>query len=217
MGDGKYSHYAVRVGKVKGVYTSWEECAPQVLGVSGEQFKGFKSLEEALEYMQRGETGKGKMTIVTPTGAEKTSPLKAKLAESPAQRAPTQPSSSVYSGGSQFGTDTGGGFAIVEDMEMYLWRACRKLAVGPPVFDRKVAYDVNGNLMFGFSAELRSVEKGIEVGAEGCFHPDELMAREDAAFKLLDSLLRKTGQEMCDFNFRRNFLLKAEGRADVEN
>ena len=39
--------YVVYVGKVPGVYTEWSECHDQVNGFKGNNFKGFKSKEEA--------------------------------------------------------------------------------------------------------------------------------------------------------------------------
>ncbi|MED6131447.1 hypothetical protein PIB30_009928 [Stylosanthes scabra] len=51
-GGAKYSHYAVRVGRETGIYSTWDEAAIHVLGFPRAQFKGFKSLEEALEYMK---------------------------------------------------------------------------------------------------------------------------------------------------------------------
>lgn len=40
-------YYAVKIGKVPGIYDSWEECQANVLGISGAIFKSFRSLEEA--------------------------------------------------------------------------------------------------------------------------------------------------------------------------
>ncbi|MED6134539.1 hypothetical protein PIB30_037838 [Stylosanthes scabra] len=59
-GGGKYSHYAVRVGRQTGTFSTWDEAAVHVLGNQGAQFKGFKSLEEAVEYMNRPSSGKMK-------------------------------------------------------------------------------------------------------------------------------------------------------------
>ncbi|MED6160532.1 Ribonuclease H1 [Stylosanthes scabra] len=226
MTEGKYSHYAVRVGNVRGVYTSWEECVPYVLGVSGAQFKGFKSLEEALVYMHGGSAAKGKNIVSTPTMKEKLSPAKAKVGEPSSKMLATQPEASFDGGSVDSGTyaesqyvdeTQGGGFVIVEDMELYLWRACRKLGLGCPVFDKKLFYDVSGQLMFGFSTAVRCEEKGLAIESDGSFMADEFMAREDDAFKLLDELLKRKGAEVCDFNFRRNCALRVEGREDRES
>ncbi len=47
----KKNFYAVRQGKVPGIYTSWEECEAQTKGYGGAEFKGFATKEQALEYM----------------------------------------------------------------------------------------------------------------------------------------------------------------------
>lgn len=47
-------YYAVKKGKVTGIFQSWEECQNAVEGYSGAQYKGFPTLEEARGYL--GET-----------------------------------------------------------------------------------------------------------------------------------------------------------------
>ena len=43
--------YAVKNGKRVGIFNTWEECQEQVLGYSGAEFKSFKSLDDAQEYL----------------------------------------------------------------------------------------------------------------------------------------------------------------------
>lgn len=43
--------YAVKNGKVPGIYTSWEDCKAQVSNFPGCDFKGFETKEEALIYL----------------------------------------------------------------------------------------------------------------------------------------------------------------------
>lgn len=43
--------YAVRQGKVPGVYRTWEECKAQVHGYSGAVYKSFSTAEEAMKYV----------------------------------------------------------------------------------------------------------------------------------------------------------------------
>ncbi len=50
--------YAVRCGREPGIYETWEACRAQVEGYSGAVFKGFRSREEAEQYM-RNETEAG--------------------------------------------------------------------------------------------------------------------------------------------------------------
>lgn len=43
----KKNFYGVRIGKIPGIYETWEECQSQINGVSGAVFKGFATKEEA--------------------------------------------------------------------------------------------------------------------------------------------------------------------------
>jgi ribonuclease HI len=44
-------YYAVKNGKIPGIYTSWNECKEQVSGYSGAVYKSFTSKAAALEYI----------------------------------------------------------------------------------------------------------------------------------------------------------------------
>jgi len=44
-------YYAVKVGRVCGIYSTWEECETQIKGVSGAQYKGFKKLCDAESFI----------------------------------------------------------------------------------------------------------------------------------------------------------------------
>ncbi|MED6107195.1 hypothetical protein PIB30_011765 [Stylosanthes scabra] len=172
MEEGKYSHYAVKVGRVASVYTSWGDCAPHVLGFPGAQFKGFKSLEEAMKYMQAGSHGKGKMVGSTSKVMEKLSLQMSTLRVGTSGMSPRQPFQGMSNesvpmgclGDEEFVPRTqGGGFLIVENMEIYLLRACRKLEAGGPSFQRRVFYDTEGLKHYAFKAALRCEQKGIDV------------------------------------------------------
>lgn len=43
--------YAVKEGRSKGIYASWEECKKQIDGYSGAKYKSFKSMQEATAYL----------------------------------------------------------------------------------------------------------------------------------------------------------------------
>ena len=43
--------YAVKNGRIPGIYTSWDECKAQVDGFSGPVFKGFETKDEALAFL----------------------------------------------------------------------------------------------------------------------------------------------------------------------
>ena len=44
-------YYAIRVGKVPGIYTNWDEAKVQVTGYPGAKYKGFTNEKDALEFM----------------------------------------------------------------------------------------------------------------------------------------------------------------------
>lgn len=43
--------YAVRKGKNTGIYNTWAEAEQEVKGFNGAEFKSFKNMEDALDYM----------------------------------------------------------------------------------------------------------------------------------------------------------------------
>jgi ribonuclease HI len=45
------AHYAVRVGRVPGIYSDWSACSAQVTGFAGAQFKKFASREAARAFL----------------------------------------------------------------------------------------------------------------------------------------------------------------------
>ena len=52
MGKKGIKYYAVRKGRVPGIYTSWIECSKQVNKFSGAKYKSFQSLIEAKKYIE---------------------------------------------------------------------------------------------------------------------------------------------------------------------
>ena len=49
---GEYmKYYGVRIGRNPGIYTDWNDCKNSVTGFKGAQFKGFKTLKEAEDYV----------------------------------------------------------------------------------------------------------------------------------------------------------------------
>ena len=61
----KNKFYAVKNGRVPGIYTSWPKCNAQVKGFTGCKFKGFKTKEEAEAYLEGKEITN--MPSITPT------------------------------------------------------------------------------------------------------------------------------------------------------
>ena len=47
----KKNFYAVREGRIPGIYTTWAECKEQIDGYSGAVYKGFAEKADALSYM----------------------------------------------------------------------------------------------------------------------------------------------------------------------
>ncbi|MED6226308.1 hypothetical protein PIB30_102310 [Stylosanthes scabra] len=177
--EGKYSHYAVRAGKVPSIYTSWEEDELQVLGFSLDKFKGFLKISSR-PCTPNAETGYwvagGGLTLIGLSG----------------------------SGNVDYVPETQlGDFLIAEDIKLSLVRACMKLSMGCPMFEGKEFYLQYGVRMFYFSAALRCKERGVNLEVEGCVCAAQSRAREDAAHKLLDMLWRHTGNSIMDFNYRR--------------
>lgn len=48
----KQKYYAVRMGKEKGVYRTWDACKKNVDGFSGAEYKSFSTIEEAEAYVK---------------------------------------------------------------------------------------------------------------------------------------------------------------------
>ena len=53
----KKNYYAVKKGRIPGIYKTWAECKAQVDGFSGATYKGFKTLAEAEQYMSIESSG----------------------------------------------------------------------------------------------------------------------------------------------------------------
>lgn len=49
-------YYAVKKGKITGVFNTWEECRNAVEGYPGAQYKGFSALEDAKAYLGENES-----------------------------------------------------------------------------------------------------------------------------------------------------------------
>ena len=49
---GKQKYYAVRQGKLPGIFLTWEDCRKSTEGYPGAVFKSFQTLEEAKDYLE---------------------------------------------------------------------------------------------------------------------------------------------------------------------
>ena len=61
-------YYGVRIGRNPGIYTDWNECKKSVTGFKGAQFKGFKTLKEAEDYVAAPDNSSGEES--SPDNAE---------------------------------------------------------------------------------------------------------------------------------------------------
>ena len=48
----KKKYYCVINGRAPGIYNDWESCKAQVNGFKGAKYKGFKSIQEAQQYIE---------------------------------------------------------------------------------------------------------------------------------------------------------------------
>ena len=58
-------YYAVRVGKAPGIYYTWDDAKKMVEGVTGAEFKSFKSLQDAQNYLNGNVTEEDKFVLTT--------------------------------------------------------------------------------------------------------------------------------------------------------
>lgn len=50
------SYYAVRLGRVPGIYSTWDDCKKQTEGFKGAKFKKFPTEKEALEFISNSDS-----------------------------------------------------------------------------------------------------------------------------------------------------------------
>ncbi|KAJ3721993.1 ribonuclease H-like domain-containing protein [Lentinula raphanica] len=74
MAKSKDGYYAVRKGRVIGVYTTWNECEQQVKGYTGAAFKKFFSKAEAEAFVTSTESGLSKVNPVIPRTKDEVRP-----------------------------------------------------------------------------------------------------------------------------------------------
>lgn len=59
-GEKMKKYYAVRIGRVPGIYETWNECKAQVHGFASASYKSFTNREEALSFVNGNENGQCK-------------------------------------------------------------------------------------------------------------------------------------------------------------
>lgn len=56
-------YYAVAKGRATGIYNTWSDCSTQVASYQGAKYKSFKSMEDALYFVEQHKTEKTKKNI----------------------------------------------------------------------------------------------------------------------------------------------------------
>ena len=106
--------YAVKVGKVKGIFLEWADCEAQVKGYPGAQYKSFKTLEEAEAYLA---LTPAMPTTVTMPAQNTVSPTVPSYGGMPSNTANAN-HLDVYVDGSFSGNNYGWGFAVYNGNEL---------------------------------------------------------------------------------------------------
>ncbi|MED6208188.1 hypothetical protein PIB30_042776 [Stylosanthes scabra] len=165
---GRYSHYAIKVGRVPGIYSLWDEAEEHVSGFPFAKFKGFNNLDEALAYMRMvpSQKMKGPVEQNVDVATLHLQNLVVGSAQSSVSQSGSRLSMSRFADGSREVDSVpeaqGGAFIIVEKMELYLLRACTKLCLGCPIIKGCEFYSYFGTKIYAFTAELRCDEGGPE-------------------------------------------------------
>ena len=157
--------YAVKVGKVKGIFLDWADCEAQVKGYPGAQYKSFKTLEEAEAYLSS--------TPVVPTAVVMPTPVTVPVqnAVSPAVPpyggAPSNTANAdhldAYVDGSFSGSNYGWGFAIYNGNEL-IHSDCGTGTNADAVSMRNVAGEL--------AATLRAVQWAVKNNRKIVIHHD---------------------------------------------
>nr|XP_029145697.1 uncharacterized protein LOC114924631 [Arachis hypogaea] len=181
MENGRYRFYAVKKGRIPGIYLIWEECSAQVNGFKKNEYKGFYIRAEAEEYMRRGGCfyggggnafGGGGCSQHLPLASVYASPSSQKvqyLGHSPSSVFVGDDSrgTSASSGGEVVSETQDPGFLYVEDFELMLINA-----------------------------------RGLEFVAYGPESEEEKEARQEVSFAMLNKLVDASGKSICDYGNR---------------
>ncbi|MED6155013.1 hypothetical protein PIB30_001695 [Stylosanthes scabra] len=176
MEEGRYSFYAVRVGRTPRIYSSWEECNMQVHGFPFCEFKGFQRLAEAEEYINRGSLSERVRR------GERRADGDIHETESLGQ---TLQRLSV--GGGCVGKTKAKSACGVE-------KGSASKAGSPPKANHVVVVQDMVSL-------VRDVCKSIQVAVGGVF-ADDAKALQDAAFRLIEKIVSAEGLVIADYNCR---------------
>ncbi|MED6158918.1 hypothetical protein PIB30_037466 [Stylosanthes scabra] len=214
----RYPFYAVKRGRVPGVYRTWLECKRRVTRFRNNEFRGFHNRDEAEAWIAADEVEEqGNAAAIAGHVPISQAPLHGPMIQAPQRlEMPRQGTSSPnYVGGSSSnnseGSDRGrddpripneGPVMHMEDMELMLMRACAFFGVGPTMFVPQEITHGDSGIVFGFTVILPNNERRLELVAHGTRSTDETAARQDAAFVMLEKLLSTTGYTICDYTLR---------------
>ncbi|MED6142901.1 hypothetical protein PIB30_001668 [Stylosanthes scabra] len=207
MEDGKNPFYAVRKGRVTGVYTSWSESERQVKGFKRCSYRGFFNLEETRAYVatdsreeaestQCSEQGvhfgqhnlhQGEMRYcgftfqsVQPVVVNADTSIKVSLTAIAATAEGTMGMARLNDFPNFY----------VDEMEMMLFSACNFFGIGSPIFLSQQCGTNLERIRFMYSFVLPPNDQGLELIAYGPPTTDERIARQEASFLLLEKLLK---------------------------
>ncbi|MED6181759.1 hypothetical protein PIB30_022359 [Stylosanthes scabra] len=198
MDGGLNKVYAVKAGRVPGIYQTWEEADQQVYGYPRAKFRSFCVYEEAVEYMRTGKVRRESSRGGDPSSCSKGGkPLDEQF----------QSFSMSDHGGNSSGTSTQNvptmsdvqkqvlADTISGDVEWMLGLLCSTLEVGRPVFvPQMVGGGAEHPTAYGFTDILPKSERGLEVVAYGPVLPDESITRHEAARLMLRNMVIATGE-----------------------
>ncbi|RYR59300.1 hypothetical protein Ahy_A05g025166 [Arachis hypogaea] len=191
---GRYHFYAVRRGRIPGIYMTWADCKRQVNGFKDCEFKGFADADEAESWLRSGGV------LLAPPPPPPPEPL--------SPPSPSPPRLGLL-----------GSSVIVRWVKEIHWGL---ISLSPKtwkciLFEFVPSYVLITRSLLGMSPTLKmvsiymvfglcfSLRNMVSTGVNGCFSKDEAEARQDAAFQMLENILTMTGREICDYNFRKSF------------
>ncbi|RYR19287.1 hypothetical protein Ahy_B03g064034 [Arachis hypogaea] len=175
---GRFSFYAVRRGRVPGIYRSWEECEHQVNGFRNNEHRGFHDLSEALAWLRS--------------------------AASPPARRPTPHAQPVRRRPSRLLEGTFCSLPSSQKVSSVLM-AVDNLDFGDGSGGSNPTGEINMNderVLFGFTVVLPYNSRGIDLVAHGPLCYEKRVARQEVSFTMLDKILGAIGYSIHDYNDR---------------
>ncbi|MED6132109.1 hypothetical protein PIB30_016140 [Stylosanthes scabra] len=213
---GQSKFYAVKAGRVPGIYETWEEVEPQVRGFKFAKHQSFCFYDEVVHYMRTGQVmrkkeavpergSEGGTSIADALRAWSLAEMGGSSARSPAE---TSFSNAGYSPGlEQAEEDSAFSDGNKSGAEWLLALVCRSLEVSDPFF---ICQEIErGNVAghHGFTVILPKSSKGLEVVAYGPVSADEATARREAAIMMARNVLSATTARLRHLE-QENYALK---------